>query len=126
MKSDIKDKLNQIRDLVAEGEKLRGLVEEREKGKQDVEKKLEEAENEVSDGNTKRAEEKKEFQKRLSDREYEVLIMKEEKKELCVKLKSLESTIDSLQEELKKKQSEHEAVIAEMKQQNKIKDEVCF
>ena len=126
MKKDIQDKLAQIRGHERENEKLRGLIEEGQKEKQVVEMKLDETENEVNIGKKRHAEERKELQKNLTDREYEVLIMKEEKKELCMKLRSIESTVETLREEMKKKDGEHEAAIAEMKQQNDIKDQVGF
>lgn len=101
-------------------------VEKLENSLQEKESKLAEVEAEAEDLRKTGAEEKKDMKKRVSDREYEILIMKEEKKELCVKMKSFENDVEKLREEMKKKDAEHEEAIAEIERQTAIKDEVCF
>ncbi|XP_028396698.1 uncharacterized protein LOC114520591 [Dendronephthya gigantea] len=98
-------------------------VETLENSLQEKEGKLAEVEAEAEGLRKTGAEVKKDLQKRVSDREYEILIMKEEKKELCVKMKSFESNVETLREEMKKKDAEHEEAIAEIERQTAIKDE---
>lgn len=124
VKRDLKGKEKQILELELETQKMENSLQEKENEKQEKEKQVVDVETEMEVLKNNHAVEKKDLQKRVSDREYEILIMKEEKKELCVKMKSFESNVETLREEVKKKDSDHEAFIAEMEKQSMIKDEV--
>lgn len=124
VKKDLKGKEKEILELELETQKMDNSLQEMEKEKQEKEKQVLDVETEMEVLKNNHAVEKKDLQKRVSDREYEILIMKEEKKELCVKMKSFEGNVETLREELKNKDAEHEATIAEMEKQSIIKDEV--
>ena len=124
VKRDLKGKEKQILELELETQKVENSLQEKENEKQEKEKRVQEIETEMEMVKKNHEIERKDLQKRVSDREYEILIMKEEKKELCVKMKSFESNVETLREEVKKKDAEHEAAIAEMEKQSIIKDEV--
>ena len=124
VKRDLKGKDKKILQLELETQKMESSLQEKENEKQEKEKQVVDVETEMTVLKASHAAEKKDLQKRVSDREYEILIMKEEKKELCVKMKSFESNVETLREEMKKKDAEHEATIAEMEKQTMIKDEV--
>ena len=124
VKKDLKGKEKEILELELETQKMENSLQEMEKEKQEKEKQVLDVETEMEVLKNNHAVEKKDLQKRVSDREYEILIMKEEKKELCVKMQSFEGNVETLREEMKNKDAEHEATIAEMEKQSMIKDEV--
>ena len=126
VKKDLKGKEKQILELELESQKMENSLQGKENEKQEKENRVEGLEIEMEMLKKNYELEKKDLQKQASDREYEILIMKEEKKELCGKMKAFESNVESLREELKKKDSEREAAIAEMEKQSAVKDEVCF
>ena len=126
VRRDMKGKEKQILQLERETKEIENSLQEKENEKQEKEKRITEVETEMEELKKNHEMKKKDLQKRVSDREYEILIMKEEKKELCVKMKSFESNVETLREEMKKKEEEHEAAIVEMEKQSAIKDEVCL
>ncbi|CAB3993056.1 predicted protein [Paramuricea clavata] len=123
VKRDLKGKEKRILQLELETQKMENSLQEKENEKEEKENKLQEVEIEMEGSKKNHENEKKDLQKRLSDREYEILIMKEEKKELCIKMKGFENNVETLREELKTKDEEREAAIAEMEKQSAIKDE---
>ena len=126
VKRDLKGKEKRILQLELETQKMENSLQEKENEKEEKENKLQEVEIEMEGSKKNHENEKKDLQKRLSDREYEILIMKEEKKELCIKMKGFENNVETLREELKTKDAEREAAIDEMEKQSAIKDEVCW
>ena len=124
VKKDMKGKEKRIGELELEIKEMENSLQEKENVNEEKEKRIQDMETEMEMLKKNHEIETKDLQKRASDREYEILIMKEEKKELCVKLKSFEGNVETLREELKKKDTEHEEAIAEMEKQSIIKDEV--
>lgn len=124
VKRDVWRKEKRISELETESNKFENSLKEKDDEKQEMKSKMEETEAEIERLKMNHVIEKKNFKKNISDKEYEILIMKEEKKELCVKMNGFEGNMEALREEMKKKENEHKAIIAEMEKQNAIKDEV--